>query len=151
MIVCRLHAAEAELEGIEVFLKQQPSRGKQTDLIAEILQLPQIVAGDDHRGAALRDLLRQQLFYHQANDGVQSVKGFVQQQVIGVAAQRRQQRRLPAHSLAEGGKGLCGLQREAAAQLMVGLHGKAGVQPPIKGGDLLHGAFGREIKVIAEV
>ena len=151
MVIGRLHPAEAQLQHIQVFLKQQPPGGKQSHLVAQVLQLPQVVTAYHHGGAPLRYLLGQQLFHHQPYHRVQPVKGLIQQQVISMAAQRRQKRRLPPHPLAEGGKGLIGLQRKAPAKGVVGLHGKAGIQPPVEACQVLHGALGREIQVIAEI
>lgn len=48
IFICRLNLAETKFQFVQIFLEQQPSFVDQTHLIAQVLQLPQIVAGDDN-------------------------------------------------------------------------------------------------------
>ncbi|MPM63334.1 hypothetical protein SDC9_110214 [bioreactor metagenome] len=74
-------------------------------MVAHVLQLPQVVGGHQHRGAALRNVLHQQRPHLAAHHRVQSVHRFVQHQQVRPAAQGKPEGRLLLHALGQPADG----------------------------------------------
>ena len=72
---------------------------KQPYMVAHILQLTQIVAGNHHRRAVLRHKIYQKLLHQFPHHRVQAVKNFVKQDTARLGGQPQQDRRLALHAL----------------------------------------------------
>ena len=88
---------------VQLPLEQDVSAVQQTDLVAQILQLPQVVGGNQDGDASFDDIVRNQLAYSDADDRVKPVECFIQQQIFGHTAHAEDDGDLAAHPLRAGG------------------------------------------------
>ena len=94
---------------------------QQTHVVADVLKLAQVVARDDGRQAALRDVLREQALDRLTDDRVETVERLVAEQVIRSAAHAADDRDLLFHALGERADFARLVESEGAHQLKVAL------------------------------
>ena len=75
-------------------------------MVTHILQLPEVVAGEKHRGAPGGHIIQQHLPDLAAHDRVQAVHRLIQHQVLGHTAHGDPKGRLALHTLAHAADGL---------------------------------------------
>ena len=71
-------------------------------MIADILQLAEVMRGDHRRHAAVYELLRDQRLRGLTHDRVEAVEGLVEQKVLRAGSDPAKERDLLFHSLGEG-------------------------------------------------
>ena len=122
---CEIQLGKAALE-------QHLAAVHDADMVAHILQLAQVVAGDKDRRAALGHILQDQAPDLTAHHGVKSVHGFVQNEIVRHTAHGEPERRLLLHSLGKTADELLFVQRKDAAQLLVALHVELRIEAAVK-------------------
>ena len=104
---------------------------EQCQLVTDILQFPQGVGGDDRRGSPFQHVLADQLFHKVPHYRIQSVKGFVEEQIIRTAGQCQNGCRLPPHALGELSQRLVPRQLQMAAEFFETISVKIRIQIPV--------------------
>ena len=104
---------------------------QQTHMVADVLQLAQVVARDDRRQTALRDVLREQALDRLTHDRVETVERLVAEQVIRSAAHAADDRDLFFHALGERADLARLVESEGAHQLEIALFVELFVKPAI--------------------
>ena len=94
---------------------------QQTHMVADVLQLAQIVARDDRRQTALGNVLCEQALDRLTHDRVESVERFVAEQVVRAAAHAADDRHLLFHALGERAYLAHLVQTEGVHQLEIAL------------------------------
>ena len=122
---CEIQLGKAALE-------QHLAAVHDADMVAHILQLAQVVAGDKDRRAALGHILQDQAPDLTAHHGVKSVHGFVQNEIVRHTAHGEPERRLLLHTLGETANELLFVQRKDGAQLFVALHIELGIEAAVE-------------------
>ena len=101
-------------------------------MVADVLQLPEVVGGHQHRGAVPGHIVQHQAPDLPPHDGVQPIHRLVQDQILGVGSQGQVKGRLLLHSLAEPADGISPGQLEYVLKFVEALFVKPGVDPGIK-------------------
>ena len=101
-------------------------------MVAHVLQLPQVVRGDQHRRPLLRHVLQQNAPDLTAHHRVQAVHRLVQDHQFRLQAHGQPEGRLFLLSLAELTHQLLRVQREGLAQGLKTLHREVRVHVPIE-------------------
>ena len=94
-----LDLLDAELHVREVFGQKQTAAVQKTDVVADVLELAEIVRRDDGRKAASGHFLGEEALRALAHDGVESVKCLVAEQVIRIRRNSADDRELLLHAL----------------------------------------------------
>ena len=111
-------------------------------MVADILQLAEVVAGHQNGGATLGHVAQQQRPHLTAHDGVKAVHRFVQDQVFRHAAHGDPEGRLLLHTLAHTADHLAVVQREHLVHFVVALLAEGGVHALVESGHLPDGPLG---------
>ena len=93
-----LHLGQTKLHGSKIPGQKKPSAVQQTDMVADVLQLTQVVGGDDRRQAPLGHIIGKNTLDSLAHHGIQTVEGFVAQQILRIGAQPAQDSELFFHA-----------------------------------------------------
>ena len=114
-------------------LQQHLSVGQDAHVVTHVLQLPQVVGGDEHRGPPLGHVPHKQGPHLPPHHRIQAVHRLVQHQHLGLAAQGQPEGRLLLHPLGQPADGLLLVYLgEGLLQRLVALVVKARVHPPVK-------------------
>ena len=127
-----LHFDRVLLQLGKAALEQDLSLIHDADVVAHILQLTQVVAGDEHRRAALGDVLHDKAPHLTAHHGVEAVHRLIQNEIVRHTAHGDPERRLLLHSLGKTADELLFVQRKDAAQLLVALHVELRIEAAVK-------------------
>ena len=119
-------------------------------MVAHVLQLPQVVAGHQHRGAPLGHVAQKQRPYLPPHHRVKAVHRLVQNEVLRHAAHRQPEGRLLLHTLGHAAQHQLLVQREHLLQLLVALPAEGGIQPCIELRHLPDTALGEIVPVVAD-
>ena len=112
-------------------------------MVADVLQLPEIVGGDQHRGAVLGHIGQQQTPDLAAHDRVQAVHRLVQHQQVRPGADAQMEGRLLLHALGEAPDGALFGQVEDLVEPIKELVVEFGVDPPVVFAHILQGCGGK--------
>ena len=104
------------LQGREGPLQQHFAAVHDAHMVADVLQLPEVVGGDQHRGAVLGHVLQDEAHDLPPHHRVQTVHGLVENQQLRAAADGQPEGRLLLHALGEPPDGLALAQLEAVGQ-----------------------------------
>ena len=102
------------------------------DMVADVLQLAQIVRRYQHRRAVARHILESQTPDLPPHDGVKPVDRLVEHEIVRPHAQRQPEGRVLLHPLGEPAQRRCLVQPEHIAQRRVALCVKARVHLAVK-------------------
>ena len=110
-------------------------------MVAHVLQLPKVVAGEEHRGATGSHVVQQHLPDLPAHDGIQPVHRLIQHQILRQAAYGDPEGRLPLHSLAHAPDGLFLRQLKQLPQALEPLPVEAGIKAGVESGHFPNGGL----------
>ena len=99
MVEGDLNFEQRGLEVLHIAFEHKAALVQQCQLVTGVLQLPQGVGGDDGGRMAIEHILHDQLFDERAHDGVESVKGLVEENVFRAGGKREDDGCLPPHAL----------------------------------------------------
>ena len=122
-----------------------------THMVADILQLPQVVRGNQHRGAVLGNVGQNQAHDLPPHDGVQAVHRLVQNQCLGPGAQGQMEGRLLLHTLGEAANLAPFRQAEHIVEPVEQFIVKLGVNSFIEFAHILQGCGGVVKNVVGDV
>ena len=97
-----LYAVQVRPERKKILAEKDPALMQDADVIADILQFPEVMRGDHRRHAAVYELLRDQRLRGLTHDRVETVEGLVEQKVLRAGSDPAKERDLLFHSLGEG-------------------------------------------------
>ena len=117
-------------------------------MVAHILQLPEVVAGHQHRSAPFRHVAHHQAPHLPAHHRVKAVHRLIQNQVVRHGGQRQPEGRLLLHPLGKPPDGALFVQIENLFQLFVPLHGEVGVEAPVKPHHVTDGGSAEIVPVV---
>ena len=98
------------------------------DVIANVLQLAQVVRRDEHRCLMRGDVLQDDAPDLAAHHGVEAVDRFVEDQIIGLRADGQPEGGLLLHALGESAQRLFLVKLEDLAQLSIAAEVEAGIE-----------------------
>ena len=119
-------------------------------MVAHILQLPEVVAGHQHRGAPVGHVPQQQGPHLPPHHRVQTVHRLIQHQHLRHAAHGQPEGRLLLHALAHPPQRLLFRQGEHLPQLVIPVPAEEGVGPGIQPGHLPDARLGEEVPVVGD-
>ena len=133
----RRFKGELELDGVvlqlaERALEQELPPVHHAHVVANVLKLAQVVRRDEHRCAALADVLQNKAPHLAAHHGVKAVHRLVEDEIVRHRAQREPEGRLLLLALAHAAQRPPVVERKHPAQLFVALHAEARVDPAVK-------------------
>ena len=115
---------------------------KQRHRVADLVDLLQVVGGDDGGQIPVQHSVHDHALDDDPHGGIQSVKGFVQQQVIRAACQGNDDDSLPLHALGKGAELFLQGQLDVCPELFKGFLGKVRVIGLVEVFQLLQGVAG---------
>lgn len=121
-----LHLCDALQRLGQVDLLAHCAFGHNPQVVANALELAQVVAGNEHRKAAFRDLFEHQAPHAPSGEGVDTVHRLVEQQDVRANGERKPDGCLRAHAAAELAERLRVVDLEALLQLEVACEVKGG-------------------------
>ena len=119
-------------------------------VVADVLQLPQVVGRNQHRGASLGHIRQHQRPHLPAHHRVQTVHRLIQDQVVRHAAQGQPEGRLLLHTLAEAADRPFFIQLKDLLQLFIPLHGKSGIKSAVKAQHIPNGGLKEVVPVVRD-
>ena len=113
-------------------LEQELAAAHHAHMVAHVLQFAQVVRGDEHRRAALGNVLQNEAPHLTAHHGVETVHRLVEDEIVGHRAQREPEGRLLLLALAHAAQRPLFIEREDLAELFKALLIEPRVQPAVK-------------------
>ena len=119
-------------------------------MVTDILQLPQVMAGYQHRGTTLRHVPQQQGPHLPPHHRVQTVHRLIQNEVLRHTTHGQPEGRLLLHPLAHAPQHLAVIQGEHLLHLLVSLPGEGGVRPGVQLRHLGNGRLREIVPVVGD-
>lgn len=126
-LIGHLQLYRVVLQVAETALQQHLTMVQDAHMVAHVLQLPQVVAGHQHRRAALRHVAQKQRPHLPPHHRVKAIHRLVQNEVLRHTAHHQPKGRLLLHTLAHPPQHHFLIQREDLLQLLVPLPAEIGV------------------------
>ena len=120
-------------------------------MVADILQLSQVVGRDDRRQVPLRHIVGKQAFHRLAHHRIQPVEGFVAEDIIRPRAKAKDHRKLLFHALGEGRDLSSEIQAEGIHQLIKPGPVKGRINIFIEPHHFLRRRVGKEMLVVGNI
>ena len=119
-------------------------------VVAHVLQLPEVVGGDQHRGAVFADVVHHEAPHLAAHHRVQSVHRFVQDQVSGAAGHGQPEGGLLLHPLAHAADQGLFREGEHRPEFLIAGHVEGGVKAPVEAHHVRDGGGGKGVPVVGD-
>ena len=119
-------------------------------MVTDVLQLPEVMAGHQHRGAVFGHVGEDQTHDLPPHDGVQTVHRLVQHQKLRAAGHREPEGRLLFHALGKFPDGGLPGQVEGFAQFFEASIVESGIQPLVVPAHILNGGRVEEKEIIGD-
>ena len=96
-----LNFKQGGLQVLDIALEHEAALMEQGQLIAGVLQLPQRVGGKDGGGLPIRHVLADKPLDQMTHHRIETVEGFIQEQVVGPTGYGQNGGSLPPHAFGE--------------------------------------------------
>ena len=120
-------------------------------MVTDILQLPQVVGGDDGGHIPLLHVRGEEALHRLAHHRVQPVKGLVAEQIVRPGAEAAQHRQLLFHPLGECADLAASRKAETVQQLPVAPAVEPGIAFPVKFHHIPRRAVAQKMLVVGDV
>ena len=131
-------------------LQQDLAVVQDAHVVADVLQLPEVVAGDQDGGAPLADIPHDERPDLAAHDGVQAVHGLIEDEAVRHGGEGEPEGRLLLHALTEAADGPLLVQAEDVPELLPALHGEPGVEAPVETGHIPDGGGAEVVPIVRD-